>query len=71
MLNDHFTATKNPHYWRPGVPYHDTMEYRTIPDSNHLLNSLMSDSVDIIHTSTPAVTQSMCSDSALGFIDDI
>ena len=31
--NDHFTATKNPHYWRPGYPYLDSITYKPIPDS--------------------------------------
>ena len=31
--NDHFTATRNPHYWRPNLPYLDSITYRPIPDS--------------------------------------
>jgi ABC-type transport system substrate-binding protein len=46
-----FTANKNPHYRRPGFPYLDAIEYRPIPDSQQLLNSLKSNSVDIIHSS--------------------
>ena len=68
--NDHFTATKNPHYWRSGLPYLDSITYKPIPDSNQLLASLMSGSVDIIHTSTSDVTKSLRADSSLGYIDD-
>ncbi len=68
--NDHFTATKNPHYWRSGYPYLDSITYKPIPDSNQLLASLMSGSVDIIHTSTSDVTKSLRADSSLGYIDD-
>ncbi len=50
--NDHFTATKNPHYWRPGLPYLDSITYKPIPDPSSLLTSLESGSVDIMHTDT-------------------
>jgi ABC-type transport system substrate-binding protein len=48
--NDHFTATKNPHYWRSGMPYLDSIEYRPIPDFQSRENSLKSGTVDIIHS---------------------
>jgi peptide/nickel transport system substrate-binding protein len=68
--NDHFTATKNPHYWRPGYPYLDSITYKPIPDSDQLLASLQSGGVDIIHTSTAQVTASLRADSTLAYIDD-
>ena len=68
--NDHFTATKNPHYWRSGLPYLDSITFKPIPDSEQLLSSLESNNVDIIHTSTSQVTASMRSNSSLSFIDD-
>ena len=68
--NDHFTATKNPHYWRPGFPYLDSITYKPIPDSDQLLNSLMSGGVDIIHASSHVVTAGLRSDTSLGYIDD-
>ena len=30
--NDHFTATANPNYWRPGLPYLHQVTYKPIPD---------------------------------------
>ena len=68
--NDHFTATKNPHYWRPGYPYLDSITYKPIPDSQQLLNSLNSGVVDIIHTSTAEVTAQLRSNTSLGYVDD-
>ena len=68
--NDHFTATKNPHYWRPGYPYLDSITYKPIPDSQQLLNSLNSGVVDIIHTSTAEVTAQLRSNNSLGYVDD-
>jgi peptide/nickel transport system substrate-binding protein len=68
--NDHFTATKNPHYWRTGYPYLDSITYKPIPDSDQLLSSLTSGSVDIMHTPTPAVISTLRADTSLAYIDD-
>ncbi|HLG66946.1 MAG TPA: ABC transporter substrate-binding protein, partial [Acidimicrobiales bacterium] len=68
--NDHFTATRNPHYWRPNLPYLDSITYKPIPDAQQLLNSLMTGQVDIIHTSNAQVTGQLKSDSSLSFVDD-
>jgi len=69
-VNDHFTATKNPHYWRPGYPYLDSITYKPIVDGQQLLNSLLSGSVDIIHSSITQVTIGLRSNPSLGYIDD-
>ncbi len=70
VQNDHFTATRNPHYWRPGLPYLDAIEYRPITDSQQLFQSLQTGVVDIMHTSTPSVTGELQAQSSLGFVDD-
>ncbi|MGO8870544.1 MAG: ABC transporter substrate-binding protein [Acidimicrobiales bacterium] len=68
--NDHFTATKNPHYWRTGLPYLDSITYKPIPDPDQLLSSLTSGSVDIMHTDTPNAILSLRGNTSLGYIDD-
>jgi peptide/nickel transport system substrate-binding protein len=68
--NDHFTATRNPHYWRPGFPYLDTITFKPIPNPDQLLASLKSGSVDIMHTSTSNVTAGLRADGSLAYIDD-
>ncbi len=68
--NDHFTATRNPHYWRPNLPYLDSITFRPIPDSEQLLNTLESGGVDMIHTSFSQVTKSLRADTSLGYTDD-
>jgi len=68
--NDHFTATRNPHYWRPGLPYLDSITFKPIPDADQLLSSLKSGAVDILHTSVANVTASMRSDTSVAYIDD-
>jgi ABC-type transport system substrate-binding protein len=68
--NDHFTATRNPHYWRPGLPYLDSITFKPIIDADQLLASLQSGAVDILHTSVANVTASMRADASLAYIDD-
>ena len=68
--NDHFTATKNPHYWRPNLPYLDSITYKPIPDPDQLLATLQSGGVDIMHTDTANVTTTLRADTSLGYIDD-
>ena len=68
--NNHFTATANPHYWRPGLPHLGSVTYKPIPDSEQLLATLASGGVDIIHTSTGQVTSQLRADSSLGYTDD-
>ncbi len=67
--NDHFTATKNPHYWRSGLPYLDTITYKPIPDAQQLYSSLESGVVDIMHTSEAQVTGQLNS-SSYSFVND-
>jgi peptide/nickel transport system substrate-binding protein len=68
--NDHFTATKNPHYWRPGLPYLDSITYKPIPDPDQLFSSLTSGAVDIMHSDTPEVITRLRADSSLAYSDD-
>jgi ABC-type transport system substrate-binding protein len=70
IVNDHFTATKNPHYWRPGLPYVDSITYRPIPDPDQLLATFQSGGVDIMHTDTANVTKVLRADTSLGYVDD-
>jgi ABC-type transport system substrate-binding protein len=47
---DHYTSTKNPHYWRPGLPYLDQITFKTIIDPQSRENSLKSGTVDMMHS---------------------
>ncbi|HEY5097790.1 MAG TPA: ABC transporter substrate-binding protein [Acidimicrobiales bacterium] len=68
--NDHFTATKNPHYWRPGFPYLNTITYKPITDPDQMLSSLTSGAIDIMHSDTPEVISQLRANTSLGYIDD-
>ncbi len=60
--NDHFTAVRNPNYWRQGLPYLDQITFRPIPDTTQREASLRSGAVDMIQ-STDADTISRFSGS--------
>ncbi len=46
--NDHFTAVRNPHYWRAGLPYLDQVIFRPIPDTTQRESTLKTGAVDVI-----------------------
>ena len=51
--NDHFTATKNPDYWRAGYPHLDQITFKPIPDDTQRAATLRTGGVDLILTSDP------------------
>ncbi|HXM56762.1 MAG TPA: ABC transporter substrate-binding protein [Candidatus Dormibacteraeota bacterium] len=51
LPGDHFTATRNPDYWRPGLPYLDAITYRPIPDPRSRGSGLEAGDVDLMHSS--------------------
>ncbi|GIM99713.1 peptide-binding protein [Planomonospora venezuelensis] len=44
-------VTKNPNYWRKGLPYLDEVEFRILPDSQTRAQTLEAGGVDVIGTS--------------------
>ena len=51
--NNHFTATKNPSYWRKGLPYLDQITLRPIPDTIQRESTLKTGGVDMIGSTDP------------------
>jgi len=51
--NSHMTATRNPHYWRKGYPYLDSITYKPIIDPGARVDALETGEVDIMHTNSP------------------
>ncbi|MCU1378990.1 MAG: hypothetical protein JWN29_1973 [Acidimicrobiales bacterium] len=64
-----FIATKNPKYWRKGLPYLDQIEYRFIPDVDARESALKAGDLDIMHTSNGEVTKELRSDDKLNLIE--
>jgi peptide/nickel transport system substrate-binding protein len=44
--NDHVNYLKNPHFWKPGLPYLDAINYKIIPDEETRIAALKAGSVD-------------------------
>jgi len=68
--NDHFTATRNPNYWRKGMPYLDSITYKPIPDADQILASLNSGVIDILHSDTGSTITQLRDNTKLGYVDD-
>jgi ABC-type transport system substrate-binding protein len=70
VVNDHFTSTKNPHYWRPGLPYLDSITYKPIPDDQSRDAALTSNSVQALHSDDPQSIQNFRKEKNIGYVDD-
>jgi peptide/nickel transport system substrate-binding protein len=68
--NDHFTSTRNPHYWRTGYPYLDQVTYRPITDADSRASALKAGTINIMHNDVPEVLLQFRDNSSFGYIDD-
>ncbi|HEX4519048.1 MAG TPA: ABC transporter substrate-binding protein [Gaiellaceae bacterium] len=51
--NDHINYVKNPHYWKPGLPYMDGVNYQIVTDEQTRIAALLSGSIDGATISQP------------------
>jgi peptide/nickel transport system substrate-binding protein len=65
--NNFFTATRNPHYWRTGFPYLDTITFKPIPDTSQREATLRSGGVDMIESITPTTITNFSGSGGSGF----
>jgi ABC-type transport system substrate-binding protein len=65
--NNFFTATRNPHYWRTGTPYLDTITFKPIPDTNQREATLRSGGVDMIESITPTTITNFSGSGGSGY----
>jgi peptide/nickel transport system substrate-binding protein len=68
--NSHFTATANPHYWRPGLPYLSQITFKPIPNEQARAEALTSGTIDMMITDTPQVITQFRNNSKWAYIDD-
>jgi ABC-type transport system substrate-binding protein len=47
---DHFTAVRNPSYWRPGLPYLDSITFKPVADPIPRGNGLQAGDFDLMHS---------------------
>ena len=69
--NDHFTATKNPNYWRSGYPYLDTITYKPIPDTSQREATLRTGGVDLILSIDATTVGRFEHDSSFQVVDSL
>jgi peptide/nickel transport system substrate-binding protein len=53
-----FTASKNPDYWREGLPYLDDIEFRPIVDNDARSNSIRSGQLDMLNSASAKLVSS-------------
>ena len=47
------TATRNPHYWRKGYPYLNSITYKPIINAGSRADALQTGQIDIMHSNSP------------------
>lgn len=73
--NDHFTATRNPHYWRKDthgntLPYLDSITYKPLPIVSDRWTGIQSGTLGLIHTDDPRTILDVQDDHSLGLDTD-
>ncbi|HVB93102.1 MAG TPA: ABC transporter substrate-binding protein [Acidimicrobiales bacterium] len=69
--NDHFTATRNPNYWRAGYPYLDQITFKPIPDDTQREATLKTGGVDLMLTSDPVAIKAFTGQSQYQLVDSL
>jgi ABC-type transport system substrate-binding protein len=69
--NDHFTATRNPHYWRSGYPYLDQITFKPIPDTTQREATLKSGGVDLMLSTDPNTINHFSGQSGYQVVDSL
>jgi 4-phytase/acid phosphatase/peptide/nickel transport system substrate-binding protein len=64
-----FTATRNPHYWRRGLPYLDQITFKPIPDTSQREATLKTGGVDLIISLDPTTDERFATGSGYQVID--
>jgi peptide/nickel transport system substrate-binding protein len=68
--NSHFTAVRNPNYWRPDLPYLDSVTFRPLPDGAARAEALQSGTVDMIHLSEPQQIVEFRGNRSYAYVDN-
>ena len=69
--NDHFTATRNPNYWRSGLPHLDQITFRPIPDTIQRESTLKTGGVDMIQSTDPDTINRFKGQSGYQLVDSV
>ncbi len=69
--NNHFTATRNPNYWREGLPYLDQITLKPIPDTIQRESTLKTGGVDMIGSTDPLTIKRFSGQSNYQVVDTL
>ena len=69
--NDHFTVKRNPHYWRKGLPYLDTITFRPIISDQSRELSLRSGTIDLMVSHDPGAIADLQHNSSFQQVNDV
>ena len=67
--NDHFTVTRNPHYWQSQYPYLDQITFKPIPDTTQRESTLRTGGVDMILSLDPNTINRFAGSGGSGFVE--
>ncbi len=65
--NSSFSATRNPNYWRSGLPYLEQITFKPIPDTTQREATLRSGGVDMIQSTDPNTIMRFSGSGGSGF----
>ncbi len=69
--NDHFTVERNPHYWRAGLPYLDTVTFKPIVEDESRELSLRSGTIDLMVSHDPGAIRDLQHNSSFQQVTDL
>jgi ABC-type transport system substrate-binding protein len=69
--NDHFSLQRTPNYWRPGLPYLDSITFKPIAQDQSREASLRSGTIDVMLTRDPIVIRDLGHDPSYQQVDDL
>jgi peptide/nickel transport system substrate-binding protein len=69
--NDHFTVVRNPHYWRSGLPYLDSITFKPIVEDDSREEALRSGTIDVMVSADPNAIKDLSSNSSFQQVNDL
>jgi ABC-type transport system substrate-binding protein len=68
--NTHFTAVRNPHYWRKGLPYLDSITFKPIVDYSSRADALSTGGINMMCTDVPQNILAYRGNRQYAYVDD-
>lgn len=68
--NSHYTSNRNPHYWRKGLPYLDSITFKPVVDPDARAEALQSGEIDMMYSNTPQNIVQFRGNKQWSYVDD-